>query len=295
MWLELTFACDSDDADTLGDGLAALGALAVTLSDAADRPLYEPAPGETPLWARTRVKGLFPAGVAVEALVARLRADLAPLALSDPRVEPLEDKDWVRESLADLEPVCFGDRLWVVPTGHDCPRPGAPSVTMDPGIAFGTGSHPSTALCLDWLAARLRGDETVIDYGCGSGILALAAARLGARRVWAVDHDAQAIAATRRHASRNALEHVVTAVAPEAVPAVRADLLVANILANTLVELRERIVPLLRPGAHLALSGILEHQSDEVVRAYSPACHLTVTACRESWVLLAGVRAASPG
>jgi ribosomal protein L11 methyltransferase len=291
-WLRLAFVCNADAAAELAEQLSACGALAVSLDDAEDQPLYEPASGTTPLWSQTRVSGLFRSDEDPARVLTVLEARTEPGTLRAPRVEVLADRDWVRAYRDAFEPTCFGGRLWVVPSwsqpialADDQVR-----ITLDPGIAFGTGHHPSTAMCLTWLAGERLHDSTVVDYGCGSGILSVAAAKLGARRVWAVDHDAQALAATRRNADANAVTDRVEVRAPEALPSLTADLLVSNILANTLIGLAETLCGLLGPAGRLALAGILHEQSSRVVARYAPWCSLRVSARDDGWVLLDGTR-----
>jgi ribosomal protein L11 methyltransferase len=291
-WLQLCFTCDAAKATRLAEHLDTCGALAVSLDDAEDEPLYEPAPGSTPLWSSTRVSGLFPGEQDTETLLAELERRLAPERLPAPGVEVLEDRQWARLHREGFEPTCFGGRLWVVPSWSEVPSliAGQVSMTMDPGIAFGTGSHPTTAMCLAWLAGERIEDREVIDYGCGSGILAVAAAKLGARRVWAVDNDPQALAATRDNAEANRVGARVAICAPRDLPPLTAHLVVSNILANTLSTLAETLSMLLHPGGRLALAGILKHQSPGVSARFAPWCVLATAAERDDWVLLAGTR-----
>jgi ribosomal protein L11 methyltransferase len=291
-WLRLRFICNADTAAQLADHLSECGALAVSFDDAEDQPVYEPAAGTTPLWSHTRVSGLFPADRNVDGLLRELEQRCAPGTLRVPVVEKLEDRDWARVYREAFEPICFGARLWVVPSWVEpvALADGEVSLILDPGLAFGTGTHPTTAMCLDWLAAECMDDRTVVDYGCGSGILAVAAAKLGARCVWAVDHDPQALEATRRNAAVNAVDARVDARAPQELPPLTADLLVSNILANTLCSLAESVSGLLDPGARLALAGILSEQSPRVVKSFAPWCALRVGAERGDWVLLDGTR-----
>jgi ribosomal protein L11 methyltransferase len=188
-------------------------------------------------------------------------------------------------------PMQFGTRLWIVPTGFDAPDPDGVNLLLDPGLAFGTGTHPTTALCLEWLDAHPPVDQVVIDYGCGSGILGIAALKLGAREVWAVDNDPQALVATLDNAQRNAVAAQVKPVMPGDLPAMHADLLLANILANPLIELAPRFADFVRPGAALVLSGILAEQADSVSAAYGDRFTLQPPAQREDWVRIVGVRA----
>jgi ribosomal protein L11 methyltransferase len=291
-WLQLGFICDDRTAAQLAEHLSDLGCLAVSLDDAADQPLYEPQPGTTPLWANTRVTALFPGAQTSAPLLVELERRLAPARLPAPVVSVMEDQDWLRLCRDAVEPVCFGGRLWVVPSWAQAPPLGAGQVAMilDPGLAFGTGAHPTTAMCLGWLAGEDLRDREAVDYGCGSGILATAAAKLGARRVRAVDNDAQALQATRRNAAANQVGHRIQACLPEDLPALTADLLVSNILANTLGRLAQSLSKLLVPGGRMALAGILEEQSPEVIARFAPWCALHALEQREGWVLLAGTR-----
>jgi ribosomal protein L11 methyltransferase len=291
-WLQLRFICDDRTAARLAELLSDLDALAVSLDDAEDQPLYEPQPGTTPLWASTRVTGLFPGTETTAPLLAELRRRLAPAALPVPAVAVLEDQEWVRLYQDAFEPACFGGRLWVVPSWAQAPpmQAGQVGMVLDPGVAFGTGSHPTTAMCLAWLAAEDIRERDVVDYGCGSGILAMAAATLGARRVWAVDNDCQALEATRRNAAANDIGHRVEAHLPEDLPPLTADLLVSNILAKPLSSLAQTLSKLLAPGGRLALAGILTEQSPALIARFAPWCALHTVEQREGWVLLAGTR-----
>lgn len=291
-WLQLHFVCDAVTAADLAECLSDCGALAVSLCDAQDDPLYEPPPGSTPLWSCTRVSGLFPREYDSVALLSELERRLAPARLPEPVLEVIEDREWVRLFQDAFEPVCFGGRLWVVPSWAQAPclAVGQASMTLDPGLAFGTGSHATTRMCLEWLAGEAVEDRKVVDYGCGSGILAVAAAMLGARRVWAVDIDHQALQATRRNAAANQVDTRLQAFDPQNLPLLTADLVISNILANTLSGLASTLSGLLEPGARLALAGILEDQSKQVIESFAPWCALSTAGERDGWVLLAGTR-----
>lgn len=289
-FLQLTLDIATADPEPFEDALFELGALSVTLEDAADDPVLEPAPGETPLWPTRVVKALFEASTARDAVSQSLA--LALPGAPSPRFEAIADKAWEREWLKDFKPMRFGRRLWVCPGGLPVGDPEAVRIELDPGLAFGTGTHPTTALCLDWLDGRdLRGLE-VVDYGCGSGILAIAALKLGAARVRAIDIDPQALIATRDNAQRNHIETGL-AVSDDPGPGDRScDLLVANILAGPLVELAPRFAAALRTGGELALSGILAGQAQTVTAAYQPWFDIALSATREGWALLGGRRRA---
>jgi ribosomal protein L11 methyltransferase len=288
--LSLTVA--GHDADAWGDALLDAGALAVETTDAhAGTPdevpqFAEPGAPDVASWPLARLVALVPAGDDAAALLAQaagaLRADV-PAATT----WPVEEQDWVRATQAQFGPIRIADDFHVVPTWSEAPS-GGRTIRLDPGLAFGTGSHPTTRLCLEWLHATLQGGETVLDYGCGSGILAIAAARLGAADVVGTDVDPQALEAS----ARNALANGVTArfVAPDALPSMQADVVVANILANPLVLLAPAIAARVRPGGRLALSGILETQAADVIEAYAPWITLRAWRVAEGWVLLAGER-----
>jgi ribosomal protein L11 methyltransferase len=288
-WLTLTFRSDPRVAADLADRLAEAGALAVTLQDGGDAPVLEPDPGEAPLWAETLVEGLFEAEEPT-GLLARLEAGLAGAGLPEPVVGHLEDREWVREGLAGLRPLRFGERLWVCPSWLEPPDPAAVNLRLDPGLAFGTGGHPSTALCLEWLASTPLEGATIVDYGAGSGILAVAALLLGARSAWAVDHDPQALLATRANAERNGVAARLRTCAPEDLPAVAADRVVANLVAGPLVALAPRLSNLVRPGGSICLSGLLTEQADAVAWAYPPALALRRDGERDGWCRLVGHR-----
>jgi len=288
-WLQLEFPLGELDAERVQDALEALGALAVTLADAADDPIYEPPPGATPLWQRSRVTALFDAATDRAALRAALEAALgAPLPAH--RFEVLADRDWEREWLKDFKPMRFGRRLWVVPTAYTAPEPAAVNLVLDPGLAFGTGTHPTTALCLEWLDAQALQGRSVLDFGCGSGILAIAAALLGAREVEALDLDPQALLATAENAARNGVAARIRVALPEAGQAGPFDLLVANILSGPLVELAPLLMARIGAGAPFALSGILAAQAGEVASAYAPFATMAAPVARGDWVRLDGVR-----
>lgn len=294
MWLQLSFTCDAPAAENLAELLGESGALAVTLADAADRPVYEPDPGATELWERTRVSGLFPAGISPEGVLETLRRGLAPLALPVPVIDTVEDREWTRACREQFRARCHGGRLWVMPSwDRSAPADAEASVILDPGLAFGTGDHATTALCLEWLAGQRLEGTLALDYGCGSGILAIAALKLGASRVWAVDSDPQALQATRENASRNDVAERLQIVSPDDLPDLAVDLLMANILANTLCHLSGRFAALAGVGARVALSGILREQRSSVLQAYRPWIELDAALEDDGWLLLAGRRPAS--
>ncbi|MFO1429456.1 MAG: 50S ribosomal protein L11 methyltransferase [Candidatus Competibacteraceae bacterium] len=289
-WLQLTLESPYHSPEQLEDALLQAGALAITLQDAADRPVLEPLPGETPLWSQLRITGLFAAQTDPHTLKAVLRRILGDNNFPVCRIESLEERDWVRAWLDDFHPMRFGRRLWVCPTDGAAPPADAITVRLDPGLAFGTGTHPTTALCLEWLDEADLDGKAIIDYGCGSGMLAIAAAKLGAGRVWAVDIDPQALLATEANAERNQIGEILSLGNPAALPTTPVDILVANILAGPLIELAPRFSTLVRPQGHLVLSGILSEQAEQVQAAYAPWFDFTTAHRREEWILLQAVR-----
>jgi ribosomal protein L11 methyltransferase len=269
------------------------GALSVTLTDAVDDAILEPAPGEVRLWPQTVLQAVFDADAFNAASIVLLAAAIGvrPDAI---RAERVADRVWEREWLRDFHAMRFGARVWIVPSHEQPPAdPQAVIVKLDPGLAFGTGTHPSTALCLEWLDGNLHAGQAVIDYGCGSGVLAVAAARLGATKVHAFDIDPQALIATRDNAEANQVAARIAIHDIEATLPKRVDVVLANILAGTLIELAPRLTDLARPGGHLVLAGILDEQAPEVRAAFAPHATLDVCGRRDGWTALAGMRRAA--
>jgi ribosomal protein L11 methyltransferase len=302
-FLELSLPCTEAQQPRYERALEDVGALAVTLVDAhADAPdeqaIFEPGVGEQPLWGEMVLTALFEAGTPREPLLDALAAVDEALDWSRAEFRDVEDQDWERAWMDQYAPLAFGARTWIVPWNHDLPdgadAPGAAVVRLDPGLAFGSGTHPTTALCLQWLdtlagAGALR-DATVLDFGCGSGILALAALKLGAVGAVGVDNDPQAITATLDNAQRNGVDDRLQVFLPQDEPAATYPVVVANILASALIELREVIAARCAPGAHLAMSGILATQADEVVAAYADVLDAIEVERIEDWVRVAGRR-----
>ena len=270
------------------DALFALGAVSVTLEDAADDPVLEPGPGETPLWPTVVVKALFDPDTD-PATVARALAETLPDGPA-PRFEVLADRAWERVWLEDFRPMRFGRSLCVCSGVPAAGEPVVIRIELVPGLALVTGTHPTTALCLEWLDGQDLAGCSVVDYGCGSGILAVAAAKLGAAHVLAVDIDPQALIATRDNALRNRVAGTLTVTGEPALASRSADVLLANILAGPLVELAPRFAAALVPGGRLALSGLLPEQADAVTGAYRPWFHIETTTTRDGWVLLGARR-----
>jgi len=288
-FIELSFELRDLDAEVAEDACFECGATSVTFTDLRDDPVLEPAPGEFRLWPATALQALFPAGTnaagAVKALASALGID--PERFSTREVE---DRAWEREWLKDFHAMRFGKRLWVAPHHETVTGPGAVVVRLDPGLAFGTGTHPTTALCLEWLDANLQLGTTVIDYGCGSGILAIAAAKLGARHASCFDIDPQALIATRDNATANEIgARVQVFESADDLPR-PVDLLVANILSGPLCDLAPRFAELVRPGGCLVLAGLMEHQVAEVTQAHSAWFDMCPFGKRDDWVGLSGRR-----
>jgi ribosomal protein L11 methyltransferase len=267
-WIQLIIDCSPELSTDAEAAALALGALSVTLQDAADQPILEPAVGETPLWDACVMTALFPSNTDTESIDAQLISHL-PTAISK-RWEQLEDKDWSQEWKQHFQPLQCGQRLWICPSWIEPPDPNAVNLSLDPGLAFGTGSHPTTYLCLKWLDAQDLSGKTVIDYGCGSGILGIAALLLGAKHVIAVDNDPQALLASRDNALRNnvADERLQTFLPEELPHTLTADVVVANILAAPLIQLAPKLCAVTRPCGLLCLAGLLDNQIDAVMTPY---------------------------
>ena len=267
------------------------GALSATLQSASDELVLEPNPGEVRLWQQLQLIALFEADTDINLLETNLaQHPLWPGTLKS-SWEVVADQAWERAWMADYHPMQFGKRLWICPSWAEPPEPDAVNLMLDPGLAFGSGTHPTTALCLNFLDRVIKGNERVIDYGCGSGILGLAALKLGAKHVAGVDHDPQAILASQANLETNDLsKDSLTVFLPEDFPGDQGDIVVANILAETLIELVEEIVKLIKPGAWLAMSGILESQLNAVQAVYSPWIDFEEPELQEEWGLLFGKR-----
>jgi len=288
-WLQFTVDVAGDRADLVSAALETLGALSITELDAGDEPLLEPAPGETPLWHSVRIVALFDDVVEPDRVQTLLREHLADPGLTI-AVERLEDRDWSSTWRDTFGAMQFGRQLWVCPFGEDPPDPDAVVVHLDPGLAFGTGTHPTTGLCLGWLDANPPTGQQVIDYGCGSGILAMAAYKLGAAQVHAVDIDPQALQATRDNAARNGIETGIQVLNPDELGPAAVGLIIANILANPLIELAPELASRVASDGHIILTGILSEQADAVMDAYRPWFEFAMPVYREEWVLLVGVK-----
>jgi ribosomal protein L11 methyltransferase len=292
-WLQLHIQTEQQYVESLSDLLSKLGALSVTYQDAADQPLFEPPPGETPLWSDTLLTGLFDTNQDLDHIAAQIRHQ-ASNQITAMRSEILEDKDWVREWMDNYHPLQFGDSLWIVPSHRAPPDPAATNILLDPGLAFGTGTHPTTAMCLTWLAGQdLRG-QRVIDYGCGSGILAIAAAKLGADDIIAIDNDPQALLATQANAEKNTVTDYISCQGVQTPIDGECDLLLANILAGPLIQLAPLFASLVKTGGQLVLSGILPEQAEAVASAYLPWFDFEPTYQSDDWVRLSAQRNPQP-
>jgi ribosomal protein L11 methyltransferase len=288
MWLQLSIDCNETEAHLLELVFEDLGALSVTLGDAGDQPLLEVPPQSTPLWQHTRVTALFEGNQDPHALRSSLASFLEPELLGRLQWERMEDKVWERVWLDYFKPMSFGRRLWVCPARESIDQPDAVVIKLDPGLAFGTGTHPTTALCLEWLDSESLAGKQIIDYGCGSGILAIAALKLGAASAVALDHDPQALIASRENAEKNGVSNQLITCLPDALPSGQFDLLIANILAGPLIQLAPEFSRLIRPGGRFALSGILTEQQPEVEAVYRDFASLAPIKRRQEWLMLSG-------
>jgi len=286
-WLQLETKLGLSHPETLEPILEELGAVAVSLRDAGDEPILEPAAGTTPNWSSSIVTALFPADTNPDEIQTMLASVIDGDQL---HFTVIEDRDWHAEWQQNLQPMRFGEHLWVIPAGLPQADTGV-SVTLSPGMAFGTGGHPTTAMCLEWLQKQELSGATVIDYGCGSGLLAIAALKLGAASATAVDNDPQALEASRSNARDNFCENSLNVNSPEDICNTgQYDFMVANILSGTLISLSPALEKLLRPGAGLALSGILADQAEDVISAWSDWADLRIGNQTEDWILLSGTK-----
>lgn len=293
-WLQLLIYTDRTQAEPIEDALLEAGAASITLQDNADQPILEPALGETPLWDNTKITGLFDADIDISACTAAIN-QLLGSALPPHKWEQLEDKDWEREWMKNYHPIHCGNDLWICPSWLEPPKPEATNLLLDPGLAFGTGTHPTTFMCLEWLSEQDLKNQTLIDYGCGSGILGIAALLLGANQLLGVDIDPQALVATAENAHRNGI-------APERFPVylperyqeqhaeLQADTMLANILAGPLAELAPTLTRMTKTGGRLCLSGILHTQAEAVMAAYGENFEFDPIRRKDEWVCLSATK-----
>ncbi len=289
-WIQLKINSQAEYAEQIGDMLSANGAQAVTFVDAKDTPMYEPKPGEIMLWPDTQITGLYDANYDMQQVIAQLSKSKILGPNFNHKLDQLEDKDWEREWMENFHPMQFGKRLWICPSWCPVPDPSAVNVMLDPGLAFGTGTHPTTSLCLQWLDALQLEQSTVVDFGCGSGILGIAALKLGAKRVIGIDIDPQAILASQDNANRNEVGEQIELYLPENQPELKADVVLANILAAPLRELREVITAYCKPGGKLVLSGILDNQAEEINALYSEDFEMEAIAIEGEWARVSGTK-----
>lgn len=289
-WIQIKLNATNDNAEAIGDMLMEeTGAVSVTFLDAKDTPVFEPLPGETRLWGDTDVVALYEADMDTSLILQQIKASNMLAEGFAHKVEQVEDKDWEREWMDNFHPMQFGRRLWICPGWREVPDPQAVNVMLDPGLAFGTGTHPTTALCLEWLDNLDLSGKTVIDFGCGSGILAIAAIKLGAAKVIGIDIDPQALLASKDNAARNGVEDQIEVYLPKDQPeGLVADVVVANILAGPLRELSPIIKGLLKPGGQLAMSGILDTQAESVAEFYRDDLELDPIAEKSEWCRISG-------
>jgi ribosomal protein L11 methyltransferase len=289
-WHQLSITTERKIAPQISDLFTTLGAVSVTYMDAEDQPVYEPKPGETRIWDATQVIALFKIAVEPELVKTVLFSNFPESALLNWHQERLEDQVWERSWMKYYKPMKFGKRIWVCPTGQEKSELGTVCMTLDPGLAFGTGTHPTTSLCLDWLSENEIQGKTVIDYGCGSGILAVAAALLGAKSIVAIDIDPQALTATQDNARKNSVQHLIQTSTPEDFSPILADIILANILAKPLMDLTEQLANRVTENGHLILSGILKEQAESVMNKYQNFFSMDTPIYREDWCRLSGIK-----
>lgn len=289
-WIQIKLNATKANAEAIGDMLMDdTGALSVTFLDAKDTPIFEPLPGETRLWGETDILALYDAEIDTQQVLSQIKNSHM---LNDDfayKIEQIEDKDWEREWMDNFHPMKFGERLWICPSWRDVPDPTAVNVMLDPGLAFGTGTHATTALCLEWLESIHLEGKTVIDFGCGSGILAIAAIKLGAAKVIGIDIDPQAILASKDNAERNGVADQLELFLPQNQPeGLLADVVVANILAAPLRELSGVITSLIKPNGLLAMSGVLDSQAENVATYYTEQFNLDPIVGQQEWCRISG-------
>ena len=291
MWQELKFRVSCENALLVEEKLFSSGAAAVTFLDAKNQPIFVEETDQTPLWEDICIVSLFSQDVNLDTVVDNLVHNPPAIDLDDIETHLVNDQDWENKWMNDQKPQQFGNRLWIYPSWISPSEHSETNMILDPGLAFGTGSHPTTSLCLNWLDNNLIPSQHIIDYGCGSGILAIAAVLLGASKVYAVDNDSQAITATLNNMEKNRISNqLIQTYSPEALPQVKVDLLIANILANPLIQLSEIFSALIKPNGKIVLSGILEEQVEKVLDHYKSYFELEEPKLNGGWALIAGSR-----
>jgi len=289
-WHQLSVITDENTAPQLADFFSHLGAVSVTYMDAEDEPVYEPGIGETKIWSNTQVVALYELDANVDLIKDLVFKQYKSADLRNWLYEAVDDQEWERAWMEYYQPMKFAEKLWVCPTDQEQYEPNTVCLTLDPGLAFGTGTHPTTALCLEWLASHDLHHKTVIDYGCGSGILAVAAVLLDAKIAHGVDIDPQAITATESNALKNKVQNKIHCYLPEQFKPFQADVVLANILAKPLIDMSEQICALVGTGGQLVLSGILFEQADSVINAYKKYIDFNPLTQQEDWIRLDGIK-----
>ena len=285
-WYQITFQVSEAQLEIAEDILQSLDVLTVSLLDAGDQPLLEPAPGEMPTWDQIIVSALFDQQQSPDTLLNELKNQLQHTGAINFAIETIENQHWERAWLDHFKPMRFGSRLWIYPSHITPPADDSVNIILDPGLAFGTGTHPTTALCLQWLDSQTLHNKTMIDYGCGSGILAIAALKLGASHAWGTDRDPQALTASKWNAEQNGVLSKLSLSLPGEFVPVKADIVVANILGGILIELHQTLSGLVKRGGKLVMSGLLTDQIDDVKTAFANDFSFTDTQTLENWVLL---------
>ena len=290
-WQQLICHTSKAHQETINDLMEEHNVLSMTIQDAEDKPVLEPLPGETPLWDKLIITALFEEDADLKELVTQLDSHKKAWDISELFTERLEDQIWERAWMENFHPMQFGDNLWIYPSGYEIPDDNSVKILLDPGLAFGTGTHPTTALCLEWLDQNPPNNLTAIDYGCGSGILAIAAIKLGAKHIVATDIDPQAITATLDNMQRNDIAiDKISRFLPEDCPNTPVDLLMANILSGPLVELYPTLNSLIVSRGMLVLSGILEEQQDDIINTYSASFENIQVKLLDGWIRISATK-----
>jgi ribosomal protein L11 methyltransferase len=285
-WLKISFAVKKDQLDIVSEQLEQAGAQAVTIEDAGDHPLFDLLDGEQPVWDSSLITGLFNAEQGLDAVLAELANSFTPRTLPDYQVETLADQDWERSWMDRFQPMQYGSKLWICPTWCEPPDPDATNIMLDPGLAFGSGSHETTRLCMQWLSGQELEGKSVIDYGCGSGILAITALKMGAAHALGVDIDPQALQASRQNAQLNLVSDSLQLELPENVPEQsEADIIFANILAGTLIELKSQLLGFRKPQGVLILSGVLQSQKALIIKEFE-AGNIVQVVSEGDWLMM---------
>ena len=290
-WLQINCQTSEQFSTEVEKLMESAGALSITMRDAEDTPVLEPLPGETPLWDKIIITALFDADKNLTNLEQQLISNQSNFDISNISLEKLENQDWVRVWMKDFHPMKFGDKLWIYPSNYQIPDDDSVKIHLDPGLAFGTGTHPTTALCLEWLDQNHPKSLNVVDYGCGSGILAVAAAKLGAKHIIATDIDPQGLTATIENMARNNIKtETISCYLPEDCPQKPVDLVIANILCGPLIELFPTLVALTKPEGKLVLSGLLENQKDQLIDVYSSSFKQFDVKSHDNWVRISATK-----